>query len=290
VADNKKDVDVLSGVETTGHEWDGIKELDNPMPRWWLWTFYATIIWSIGYWVLMPAWPLISDYTRGFLGYSQRQVVTKDLQKAAADRAAQAGGLVTASLEEINNTPEMFAFAMAAGQAAFGDNCAPCHGSGGQGAKGYPNLADDDWLWGGTLADIHQTVQYGIRDPHPDTRISQMPAFLKDEMLTRTEVDNVVEYVLALSGQDHDKARAAAGAAVFADNCAVCHGNEGKGDRVQGAPDLTDAIWLYGGDRAAIRETVANSRYGIMPAWVGRLDPVTIKSLAVYVHALGGGE
>jgi cytochrome c oxidase cbb3-type subunit 3 len=255
VADNKKDVDVLSGVETTGHEWDGIKELDNPMPRWWLWTFYATIIWSIGYWVLMPAWPLISDYTRGFLGYSQRQVVTKDLQKAAADRAAQAGGLVTASLEEINNTPEMFAFAMAAGQ-----------------------------------ADIHQTVQYGIRDPHPDTRISQMPAFLKDEMLTRTEVDNVVEYVLALSGQDHDKARAAAGAAVFADNCAVCHGNEGKGDRVQGAPDLTDAIWLYGGDRAAIRETVANSRYGIMPAWVGRLDPVTIKSLAVYVHALGGGE
>lgn len=290
MADKKKEIDAFSGVETTGHEWDGIKELDNPMPRWWLWTFYACIIWSVGYWLVMPAWPLISDYTRGLLGYSQRQEVTQGLQKAADARAAQAGGLVTASLEEINNNPEMFTFAMAAGQAAFGDNCVPCHGSGGQGAQGYPNLADDDWLWGGTLDDIHQTLQYGIRGPHPETRISQMPAFLKDEMLTRPEVDNVVEYVLALSGQDHDKATAAGGATVYADNCAVCHGDAGKGDRTQGAPDLTDAIWLYGSDRATIRETVANSRYGIMPAWVGRLDPVTIKSLAVYVHALGGGE
>lgn len=290
MADKKKEVDEFSGVETTGHEWDGIKELDNPMPRWWLWTFYATIIWSVGYWVVMPAWPLISDYTRGVLGYSQRQTLANTMEQVAADRALRAGGLVTASLNEINNDPNMSAFALAAGQAAFGDNCAPCHGAGGQGGKGYPSLADDDWLWGGTLEDIHTTLLYGIRDAHPDTRYSEMPAFLKDELLTRAELDAVVEQVLALSGQEHDKALAATGAEVYANNCAVCHGDAGTGDRAQGAPNLTDAIWLYGGDRASIRDTVANSRFGIMPGWEGRLDPVTVKSLAVYVHALGGGE
>ena len=286
----KRDVDQFSGVETTGHEWDGIKELNNPLPRWWLWTLYATILWSFGYWVVMPAWPLISDYTRGVIGYSQRAVLADTMAKVAQDRAARAGTLVDASLEDIEKDPEMQGFAFAAGQAAFGDNCAPCHGGGAQGAAGYPNLSDDDWLWGGGLEDIHTTILYGIRGEHSDTRYSQMPAFLKDEILTAQQVDEVVEYVLSISGQDHDRAKAASGAQIFAENCTVCHAEDGKGDRAQGAPNLTDAVWLYGGEREAIRHTVAQSRFGIMPAWTARLDPVTIKSLAVYVHSLGGGE
>ena len=286
----KKEVDQFSGVETTGHEWDGIKELNNPLPRWWLWTLYATILWSFGYWVVMPAWPLISDYTRGVIGYSQRAEIAATMAKVAQDRAVRAGTLVDASLEDIEKDPDMQGFAFAAGEAAFGDNCAPCHGSGAQGGKGYPNLSDDDWLWGGSLEDIHTTILYGIRGDHPDTRYSQMPAFLKDELLTADQVGEAVEYVLAISGQDHDQAKAAVGAQIFADNCVVCHGPEGKGDRIQGAPDLTDAVWLYGGDREAIRMTVSESRFGIMPTWAARLDPVTIKSLAVYVHSLGGGE
>lgn len=286
----KREKDELSGVETTGHEWDGIKELDNPMPRWWLWTFYACILWAVGYWILMPTWPLVSDFTKGTLGYSQRESVNREVKDWQAARAVRAEGLVAASLAEIEADPDLLTYALAAGQAAFGDNCAPCHGSGAQGGPGYPNLNDDDWLWGGTLDEIHTTIRYGIRSEHDDTRLSQMPAFLKDGLLTRAEVGAVVEHVLSISGQDHDAAQARAGAIIFADNCASCHGDDGHGDQSMGAPNLTDAVWLFGGDRATITETVANSRNGVMPAWEGRLDPLTIKSLAVYVHTLGGGQ
>ncbi|WP_138380840.1 cytochrome-c oxidase, cbb3-type subunit III [Luteithermobacter gelatinilyticus] len=285
---NTPEIDQFSGVHTTGHEWDGIKELNNPLPRWWLWTFLATIVWSIGYWVVMPAWPLISDYTKGVINYSQRDVVAAQLQAAQNARKQYEEKLLASDLETIKNTEELWSFAMAGGEAAFGDNCAGCHGSGASGAKGYPNLNDDDWLWGGTLEDIHYTLKVGIRAAHEETRFNTMPAFLKDEILSKEEINSLVTYVQSLS----DKTIAAPEGAeqLYMDQCASCHGEDGTGIQELGAPNLTDQIWLYGGDRKTLFETIAYSRQGVMPSWEGRLDPATIKSLAVYVHSLGGGQ
>lgn len=286
----KREIDPATGIETTGHEWDGIKELNKPLPKWWLWVLYATILWSIGYWLLMPAWPLLGDYTRGLLGYSQRAAVARSLETARAAQAALRQRIESSDLAAIKANPELLSFALAGGEAAFGDNCAPCHGRGAQGAKGYPNLRDDSWLWGGTLEAIHRTLLHGIRADDPATRSNQMPAFGRDGLLTSAQINDVAEFVLSLSGGAGDAAAAERGRAVFADNCAVCHGADGKGNQELGAPDLTDQIWLYGGTKADIVETVTNARNGVMPAWANRLDPVTLKQLAVYVHSLGGGQ
>ena len=285
-----KDIDKVSGISTTGHEWDGIKELNNPLPRWWLWLWYASIVWSIGYFFVDPAWPTVTGYTKGFLGYSQRQAALDDHAAGIALRAEAGKGLGDASLQEIRNDPALLEFAMANGRAAFGDNCAPCHGSGATGSPGYPNLQDDDWLWGGTLDDIHTTLTVGIRSTHDETRLNDMPAFGRDELLDKDQIRQVANYVLSLSGTPTaEGADLSAGATVFAENCAACHGDDGKGIKEMGAPNLADAIWLFGGSEADVVEMVTNSRRGVMPTWEGRLDPVTIKSLAVYVHALGGG-
>ncbi|MBT9291999.1 cytochrome-c oxidase, cbb3-type subunit III [Prosthecodimorpha staleyi] len=282
-----KEIDRLSGISTTGHEWDGLKELNNPLPKWWLWTWYASILWALVYYVLYPSWPLATSYTKGLLGYSQRQDALDKVAEGQAARAVVGKGLATAELSAIAADPKMREFAMANGKAAFGDNCAPCHGSAGVGGPGFPSLQDDDWLWGGKLSDIHQTLKVGIRSTHDETRQTQMPAFGKDGVLKKEEISTVADYVLSLSG----KATASdAGKQLFADNCASCHGEDGKGNLEMGAPNLTDAIWLYGGTKEKIVETVTNSRAGVMPTWEGRLDPVTIKSLAVYVHSLGGGK
>ncbi len=286
----KREKDAYSGVETTGHEWDGIRELDNPLPRWWLWIFYASIIWSIGYWVVMPAWPLISDYTRGVIGHSQRQNLKSDMAALQAARGSYGERLTTASLEQIEADPALQQIALAWGKSAFGDNCATCHGAGGAGAKGYPNLNDDIWLWGGSLDEIRHTLVVGIRSSHEETRQSQMPAFGRDGILETAQIRDLGEYVLNLSGRADDKAAVDRATQAFADNCAACHGPEGKGDRAFGAPDLTDGDWLYGGDKASIVETISKSRAGVMPTWAGRLDAPTINALAVYVHSLGGGE
>lgn len=288
---NKKHVDEVSGVETTGHEWDGLKELNNPLPRWWLYVFYACIVWSVGYWVLMPSWPLISSYTVGMLGASQREQALEALDTGITARNEQGAGLAEASLEEIQQTPGMLEFAMASGRAAFGDNCAPCHGSGATGSPGYPNLQDDSWLWGGTLEDIHYTIENGIRSTGEETRFGDMPAFGRDEILSREEVTQVANYVYTLSGgAAEDGVDLEAGQTLFTDNCAVCHGEDGTGMQEMGAPNLTDGTWLYGGSLDDIKAQVNNPRNGVMPTWGTRLDPVTIKSLAVYVHAFGGGE
>ena len=285
-----KDIDKVSGISTTGHEWDGIKELNNPLPRWWLWLWYASIVWSIGYFFVYPAWPTVTGYTKGFLGYSQRQAALDDHAAGIALRAEAGKGLGDASLQEIRNDPALLEFAMANGRAAFGDNCAPCHGSGATGSPGYPNLQDDDWLWGGTLDDIHTTLTVGIRSTHDETRLNDMPAFGRDELLDKDQIRQVANYVLSLSGTPTaEGVDLSAGATVFAENCAACHGDDGKGIKEMGAPNLADAIWLFGGSEADVVEMVTNSRRGVMPTWEGRLDPVTIKSLAVYVHALGGG-
>jgi cytochrome c oxidase cbb3-type subunit 3 len=285
------DIDKVTGTATTGHEWDGIKELNTPLPRWWILTFYSCIVWAVGYWIVYPAWPLVSGYTSGVLHYSSRADVAVELANLEKIRGEKMVTLGAASLADIEKDPALLALARARGKAVFGDNCAPCHGSGAAGAKGYPNLNDDDWLWGGTLDQIMQTIQFGVRSGHPKAHESAMLAFGRDGMLKSEEIVTVANYVRSLSGlptrQGYDSI---AGRKIFTENCVSCHGDGGKGNQVMGAPNLTDQIWLYGSDEATIIETVTNGRSGVMPAWTGRLDPSTIKAMAVYVHSLGGGQ
>ena len=285
------DIDQVSGTSTTGHQWDGIKELNTPLPRWWVITFYLTIVWAFGYWLVYPAWPLLTSHTTGLFGYSTRgdvAVELANLEKIRGDRMVKLGA---APLAEIEKDPALLALARARGKTVFGDNCAPCHGSGGAGAKGYPNLNDDEWLWGGSLDKILQTIQFGVRSGHAKSHESAMLAFGKEGVLKKEQIVTVANYVRSLSGLSTAKVfNAAEGAKMFADNCASCHGDAGKGNQELGAPDLTDKIWLYGADEATLIETISNGRAGVMPAWVERLDPATIKALAVYVHSLGGGK
>src|SRR5262245_23301660 len=287
---SKREIDEVTGVETTGHEWDGVKELNKPLPRWWLLTFYATIVWAVGYMVAYPAWPTLAGYTKGVLGYSQRATVADEVKAAQAAQATYRERLARAPLDEIRRDADLQRFAMAGGAASFQANCAPCHGRGAQGFAGYPNLNDDDWLWGGKIEEIRKTIQFGVRADHKDTRTSQMPRYGADKLLDAKQIDDAAEYVLSLSSQPGDSAAAARGKAIFNEQCAACHGADGKGKADLGAPNLTDALWLYGGTKDAIVESIRTGRGGMMPQWVNRLDPVTIKALAVYVHSLGGGQ
>jgi cytochrome c oxidase cbb3-type subunit III len=280
-------------VETTGHSWDGIEEYNNPLPRWWVWVFYATIVWGIGYTIAYPAWPLITGATPGLLGASTRADVAVEIAAVDAANAAIKEKLIATDLTGIAADPELATFAENAGAAVFRTNCTTCHGSGAAGfeGKGYPNLLDDDWLWGGTMEDIHLTITHGIRNTtDADARYSEMPKFGLDGILDETQIAQVAEHVLAISGQEHDAALATAGATVFAENCAACHMEDGSGDRAQGAPKLTDAIWLYGGSREKIIETVTKARFGVMPNWNERLSEDEIRAVAYYVHSRGGGE
>ncbi len=288
---DKTHVDEASGTRTTGHEWDGIRELNTPLPRWWLWTFYATILWAFVYWVLMPSWPGATGYFHGLLGYSSRGAVEQSVAEARQAMSAMREKIAVTPLSEIEKSPALLDFAIAAGRSAFSVNCSQCHGADAAGHKGFPNLNDDDWLWGGKLDQILFTITHGVRNgADPDARVSQMPRFLTDNMLTREQIGNVAEYVLSLSGQPQDAAAAARGKPLFADNCAACHGDSGQGNQELGAPRLSDKIWLYGGDRDTIIQTISYARSGVMPNWGARLDPITIKELAVYVHSLGGGQ
>ena len=283
-----KRIDEPTGTETVGHEWDGIEELDTPMPRWWLWTFYLTIIFSIGYVIAFPAWPMVDKATEGVLGWSSRGQLAREMRVADLARQDMRDRLARIPIERLPDDSALMAQAVAGGAAAFKVNCVQCHGSGAAGSQnlGYPNLNDDDWLWGGDLRAIEYTLVHGIRQAgHDETRMSIMPAF--EGMLEPAQVEAVVSHVLSLSGKAEGSAL---GAQTFADNCAVCHGSRGEGNRAFGAPDLSDAIWLRGSSREDIRRQVLNPRLGMMPKWEGRLDPVTIKMLAAYVHSLGGGE
>ncbi len=283
-------VDTISGQATTGHEWDGIRELNTPLPRWWLWLFYLTIAFAVVYWFLFPAWPLVTGATPGLLGHTNRAQVAEDLAAAQAARMQAAAGLETASLADIAANPKLLELALAQGKAAFGDNCAPCHGSGGQGQAGYPNLTAGRWLWGGTLDQIDTTVTHGIRADDPDTHTSAMPAFGKDGILKPEEIREVASYVRTLAKLEPEPGvDIEAGKKIFADNCSACHGDDGKGNLDMGAPNLTTKIWLYGADIKDLTTTIAYARNSTMPAWGKRLDPVTIKALALYVHSLGGG-
>jgi len=290
MADNKR-IDHATGTSTVGHEWDGIEELDTPMPRWWLYIFYACIVFAIGYCIAYPAWPLLTRATPGVLGWTSKGQLTAELNADQKAKATTLAAIDRLPVEQIEKNPTLMHAAIDGGRAAFRINCSACHGSGAAGSKGYPNLNDDDWLWGGDIKSIQQTLLDGVRFPGDDaTRMSQMPAFGKDEILKPEEVQDAVSYVRFISHQEAMSPSAKRGSAIFANNCAACHGANGQGNRDFGAPNLTDKIWLYGGDRDTLTQTVTNARYGIMPAWGKKLDPVTLKMLAVYVHSLGGGE
>ena len=287
---HERETDHATGVETTGHEWDGIKELDNPLPRWWLWIWYATIAFSIAYWVAMPAWPGLHSYTKGMLGQSDRANVGKELTALDAQRGQGAAMLRTASLEQIEKDPKLQAYAQQVGQSVFGDNCATCHGIGGTGGKGYANLRDDVWLWGGKLEDIQYTITHGIRSGDENARMSQMPAYGRDELLKPEQIDDLAEYVVKLSNRPADAGAVARAVPIFEAQCSACHGLDGKGNQELGAPNLTDADWLYGSDRASIRGQIYAGNGGVMPTWGGRLSPETIKALTVYIHSNAGGQ
>lgn len=284
-------IDQQTGTPTVGHEWDGIEELDTPMPRWWLWTLFATIVWAVGYTVLYPAWPMLNSATSGVLGWSSRGQLEGEAEAERVRKAPLQMALARIPAERLSEDSQLMQAAIEGGRAAFKVHCVQCHGSGAAGSRGYPNLNDDDWLWGGNIKQIHTTLVNGVRQPgNKETRMSQMPAFGRDGILDPAQVQDVVSYVRVVSREEKPSVSARRGAVLFAQNCVVCHGAMGAGNRAIGAPNLTDAIWLYGGDRDSQIQTVANARYGVMPAWGTRLDPVTIKMLAAYVHSLGGGE
>jgi len=287
----EKRVDEPTGTDFVGHEWDGIEELDTPLPRWWLIIFYACIVWAVAYTVAYPAWPLINSATQGVLGYSSRDALAEDMAAVEAERAPLREAIANIAIEDLPADEQLMQTAVQGGRSAFVVHCVQCHGSGAAGGPGYPNLNDDDWLWGGDLRAIEFTLTHGIRNPdHDETRISQMPAFGSDGILDDRQIADVVSHVRTLNDAEEASAGSARGAELYTTNCAVCHGPTGAGDRSQGAPNLRDTIWLYGADRAAITDTVTNSRFGVMPRWGHRLDPVTIRMLAAYVWSLGGGE
>ncbi|MBF0260667.1 MAG: cytochrome-c oxidase, cbb3-type subunit III [Magnetococcales bacterium] len=303
MADNKD-------LDTTGHKWDDdegfpLQEYNNPLPKWWLNSFYATIIWSVVYWVLYPAWPLPDGFTPGTLGTTMRGEYQKEMDEAKAKQKVFNDKLDKLSLKEISKDNQLLQFSISGGKALFGDNCAPCHGPAGIGVKagGFPTLADDDWLFGGDLDTIQETITNG--------RNGQMPAHAKAAggNFTDAQVDDLTQYVLSLSGKSTDKPAITRGDALFRGEaaCTTCHGDKGNGSLKGtvngekppqvGAPNLTDGIWLYGGDQKTVRESIAKGRMGEMPAWgagikeSGRqLSALDIKKLTIYVHSLGGGQ
>ena len=289
--DHKKEIDDVTGVETTGHVWDGIRELNNPLPRWWVWIFYATVVFAIGYMVYYPAVPLINSATQGVGGYSSRAELESAMEAAQAEKAGMLQQLAETDVSDIPANDELMRFATAGGESAYKVYCSQCHGSGAQGGYGYPNLNDDAWIWGGDLETIYTTIAHGIRyDGDPDSRFSMMPSFGVDQILDRDQIQELAHYVRSLSGLEHDAQMAAAAAENFDVNCSSCHGVEGEGMTALGAPNLSDAIWLYGSETDQIASQVHNPKHGVMPAWVDRLGETTVKQLTVYVHSLGGGE
>ncbi|HIJ37617.1 MAG TPA: cytochrome-c oxidase, cbb3-type subunit III [Rhodospirillaceae bacterium] len=290
----KAEKDSVSGQFTTGHEWDGIKELNTPLPRWWVWIFFITIAWAVVYCILYPSWPGINGYWAGTKGYHSRTEVAQELEQAKAAKAVYLSKLKDASLDDIVKDKDLLNFALAGGRSVFNENCAACHGFGGVGAYGFPNLADDVWLWGGSLDDVRTTISFGIRNSNPNSRQSEMPAYGGGDVLNDAQLNDLAEYVLSLSKSSKDAVAAARGQAIFANNgCTTCHGEAGEGNQAVGAPALSAGVWLYKekDQKAAIISQVKAPKQGVMPSWADRgLDDATIKELTVYVHSLGGGK
>jgi cytochrome c oxidase cbb3-type subunit 3 len=284
-------IDKVSGTPTTGHEWDGIEELNTPLPRWWVWTFVVTLVWGVAYLVVYPAWPTFSGGTEGLFGWHSRTQLAKEVADLQTTRGPILDKIKDAPLDKIESDPELLAAARMVGKVAFATSCAGCHGVGGQGAKGYANLNDDDWIWGGKLADIKQTIEHGARwEADKATHSSAMPAFGRDGILTPEQISIVADHVRTYAELPDSDAPTAEGEKLYAENCAACHGVEGKGNTELGAPNLFDAVWLYGSDKPSVVARIVNGGGGVMPAWKDKLDETTIKALTVYVHSLGGGQ
>ena len=286
----KIEKDSVTGHLTTGHEWDGVKELNQPLPRWWLYVLYACIAWAIVLIVLYPSLPGVHGYFHGLLGYSQRNSVEADVRAVAAQRAAYMNRIRSMSFAEIRKDPQLLEVAETAGRITFANDCQPCHGAGGGGNPGYPALAAGNWIWGGTVEAIQQTVTHGIRSGDPDARASQMPRFGADGILKPVEIQQVADYVMTLFGRTTPGLNVTAGRKVFADNCAACHGAEGQGNREFGAPRLAAHTHLRVDDEESVVHQVTDPVMGVMPNWNTRLDEATIKSVTLYVHSLSGGE
>jgi cytochrome c oxidase cbb3-type subunit 3 len=286
----KIEKDSVTGRETTGHEWDGLKELNTPLPKWWLYVFYACIAWAFGMFVLYPSIPYGTGYFKGLLGYSERRTVDADVARITAQRKGAMDRIAALDYPAIKADPALLAVAMTGGQAAFATNCQPCHGAGGGGRPGYPALAAGAWIWGGTLADLQQTITHGIRAADPDARQAAMPRFGADAMLKPDEIAAVTDYVWSKFYGHETTQDTSAGAKIFAENCVACHGEQGQGNRAVGAPRLASKVHVYGDTRDAILTQVTLPKQGVMPSWNTRLDPATIKAVTLYVHSLGGGE
>jgi cytochrome c oxidase cbb3-type subunit 3 len=283
--------DPVSGRETTGHEWNGIKELDTPVPRGVLMFLIVTHIWAIVLWFLVPAWPLGTTYTKGLLGVDQRTTAEARVIEGQRQRSSWINRVETESYDKLLADEGLMQIVRNTGRQLFGDNCAACHGRDGKGRTNYPDLTDDDWLWGGGPARVEQTLRVGINTRHQESRVGEMPAFGRDKMLDQEQVTNVAAYVYSLThpaySTPENVKRIEAGREVFLTTCAACHGENAQGNPDVGAPNLTDAHWLYGGDLDTIIASVHGGRQGHMPTWDERLTPAEIRILALYVHDLG---
>ncbi len=286
---------------TKDHKWDEISEYNIGAPRWWLIVWIVSIIWSIGYWVVYPTWPTISGHTKGILNWSSSSDLNANQARFQALHDKYGEEFKKLRFQEILNNPQMMEYAISAGSNVFAENCAACHGSGAAGGKGFPNLNDDDWVWGGKIEDIFNTIKYGVRSGEEKAHFSQMPAFGVDQVLKPEEIEAVAQYVLSLSDKNYIKERRTGagpasrepleeGKKIFKAQCSSCHGIEGKGSRELGAPNLTDGIWLYGGSKEDVVQSITYSRAGVMPAWGKRFDDDTIRKLAIFVYSRGGGE
>ena len=300
------------GVKTTGHVFDGIEESDRSLPKWWCLVFYISVVIAIIYASLYPSVPTNKTHFKGLLNTTDIQALEKTLELANIERAKYIEQIKQKSLKEILQNEELLEIAIQGGKSMFLDNCSTCHGRGGGGAEGgYPNLRDDDWIWGGEIEDIYQTIKYGVRI-HEDARANYMPIFGADEILTKEEIKLVAGYVFSLTNRPSNLAKGSIdksmqekqllegqlleeqllekGAEIFAKNCVSCHMEGGVGNKELGAPALNDYIWLYGGKLENIESQIYKPQHGQMPPWHKRFDDEFVKMLAIYVHQLGGGE
>lgn len=287
---NQENISEKNSPDTTGHNWDGIKEYNIGAPRWWLIVWIICIIWGVGYWFFYPAIPTAYGSNQGSLKWSKYSQLAESQQEINDKKTIHLEKISKLSFQEIQQDQQLMEFALNGGKSAFRENCSACHGQGAQGGKGYPNLNDDDWLWGGKVEDIYQTLLYGIRSGHDKSRANQMPSFGVDKVLKKEEINSTIQYVLSLSNKGNKNSKdLILGEEIFKANCIACHGNDGKGNQKLGAPNLTDEIWLYGQTNEELYKTIYFARAGVMPFWINRLDDNTIKQLSLYVHSLGGG-
>ncbi len=276
-----------NNAKVTGHSWDGIEEYNNPAPRWWLIIWLVCTLWAVGYWFLYPTWPSKEGNTKGKLEWTKFSQLAESQQEIKIKKDRYLKKFSESSFKQIQKDPELMEYALRGGEAIFKNICSACHGTGAAGSKGFPNLNDDDWLWGGKIDQIYQTLLYGIRSGHEKARFSQMPAFGLDKILSKQEINDVIDYVLSLSNSGKYNKN---GEKIFKANCVACHGANAKGNIEIGSPNLTDKIWLYGSDRSDMFYTIYFARAGVMPAWLGRIDRQGIRQVSLYVHSLGGGK